>query len=70
MYRTYRNPFTLENQLAEARRAYQQAIEDGADEDVLIDMAIDINELEQEVNFAWQDDEYDADYCSGEYEDE
>lgn len=68
MYRTYRNPYTLEDRLREARKAYAQAVEDGADEDTLIDMACDINELEQEVNFAWQDDEYDSDYCSGEFD--
>ena len=68
MYRAYRNPYTLEDRLREARLAYAQAIEAGADVEDLIDMAMEINELEQEVNFAWQDDEYDSDYCSGEFE--
>ena len=68
MYRAYRNPYNLEDQLQEARAAYQQAIEDGADDDTLIGMAEEINELEQEANFAWQDDEYDADYGSSDWE--
>lgn len=69
MYRTYRNPFTLEDQLAEKRAEYKAAVEAGADAEDLMDLSMDINELEQEVNFAWQDDEYDCDNCSGEFED-
>lgn len=65
MYRQYENPFKLEDQLEEllARRAKE------TDEDALIDLDIEIAELRDRINFAWQDDEYDSDYCSGEYED-
>ena len=64
MYRQYESPFKLQDQLEEllARRAAE------TDEDALIDLDIDIAELRERINFAWQDDEYDSDYCSGEYE--
>lgn len=69
MYRSYRNPHTLEDALAQKRSEYQTALEEGADEDILIGLSEDIAELEQEVNFAWQDDEYDGDNYSGDWED-
>lgn len=64
MYRQYENPFKLQDQLDELldRRAKE------TDEDALIDLDIEIAELKERINFAWQDDEYDSDYCSGEYE--
>lgn len=64
MYRQYEDPHELEYQLEEllARRAKE------TDEDALIDLDIEIAELRDRINFAWQDDEYDSDYCSGEYE--
>ena len=37
---------------------YRRAIEEGVDENVLMDMALKIHELEERVNFAWQDNEY------------
>ena len=61
MYRQYENPYTLEDRLAEAKADYTQALENGADEDTLISLAETIHELEERVNFAWQDDEYDCD---------
>lgn len=64
MYRQYENPFKLEDQLKELQAQYAAE----TDEDVLIDLAQEIEELKDRINFAWQDDEYDSDYCSGEYE--
>jgi len=69
MYRAYENPFTLEDLLAEKRSEYAAALEEGADEDRLMDLQMDIAELEERVNFAWQDDEYDSDNYSGDWED-
>ena len=60
MYRQYEDPYKLEQQLAEAKAIYRRAIEEKADEDVLMDLAIEIHELEERVNFAWQDDEYES----------
>ena len=50
MYRQYENPYTLEKRLAELKelRAYNPEDED---------LAQEIAELEERINFAWQDDE-------------
>lgn len=57
MYRQYENPYKLERQLEKLKQQYCDATENDADEDTLISLAMDINELEERVNFAWQDDE-------------
>lgn len=57
MYRQYENPYKLEKQLEELNQQYCDAVENNADEDTLINLAMDINELEERINFAWQDDE-------------
>lgn len=62
MYRQYEDPYKLEKQLREAREEYSRRMEAGEDIEDLMDLAIEINDLEQRVNFAWQDDEYDAEY--------
>ena len=62
MYRQYENPHKLEKQLAELKAEYRRAKEEGIDEDMLMDISMEINELEERVNFAWQDDEFDE-YC-------
>lgn len=59
MYRQHENPWELENQLAEAKAIYRRAREEEADEDTLMNLAIRVHELEERVNFAWQDDEFD-----------
>lgn len=55
MYRSYENPYTLEEMLKEAEK---RLAENPGDED----LATDVAELRDRVNFAWQDDEYDSDY--------
>ena len=62
MYRNYENPYGLERQLKELKQQYRNAKANGADEDTLISLSLDINDLEERVNFAWQDDEYDEEY--------
>lgn len=57
MYRQYENPNKLEKQLEGLRKQYHEAKENNADEDTLISLAMDINELKERINFAWQDDE-------------
>ena len=37
---------------------YRRAVEEGVDENALMDMSLEIHELEERVNFAWQDNEY------------
>ena len=60
MYRQYEDPYELEQQLKEAREEYSRRMEAGEDIEALIDLAEEINDLEQRVNFAWQDDEHDS----------
>jgi hypothetical protein len=62
MYRQYENPHKLEKQLKELKEEYCIAVEENADEDRLVSLAYDIAELEERINFAWQDDEYDEYY--------
>ena len=50
MYRQYEDPYKLEKQLAEAKERLAQ---NPCDED----LAIEVHELEERLNFAWQDDE-------------
>lgn len=54
MYRQYEDPWKLEDQLAEAK---QRLAEDPLNED----LALEVHELEERVNFAWQDDEFMSD---------
>lgn len=61
MHRQYEDPYELEKQLKELRREYSNAKENNADENTLIELSQDIHELEERVNFAWQDDEYECD---------
>ena len=58
MYRQYENPWELEEQLAEKKAMYRRAIEEGVDENVLMDIALEIHELKERANIAWQDNEY------------
>lgn len=53
IYRQHENPWELEEKLAEAR---QRLVKDPLNED----LAFEVHELEERVNFAWQDDEYES----------
>ena len=53
IYRQYENPYELEQRLAKLK---EQRIHNPNDED----LAIEIHELEERINFAWQDDEYES----------
>lgn len=66
MDRTYENPYTLTEELNE-RKAQLKKAQDNGDEDLAIDIQLDIMELEDRVNFAWQDEEY-LDDCRIEWE--
>lgn len=54
IYRQHEDPWGLEDQLAEAK----QRLAENPDNE---DLALDVHELEERVNFAWQDQEYDED---------
>lgn len=62
MYRQYENPYKLEKQLEELKAKMHKAVEENADEETLMSFAYDIAELEERINFAWQDEEYDENY--------
>ena len=66
MYRQYENPHKLEKQLAELKE--QRANTTNDSELQWLNEAI--YELEERVNFAWQDDEYDEDYARENYPEE
>ena len=63
MYRQYENPNALEERLEEAKR---RLAENPYDED----LANEVAELKDRINFAWQDDEYDEDYVREYYPEE
>ena len=50
IYRQHEDPYTLEKQLAEAKQRLAECPDNE-------DLAFDVHELEERVNFAWQDDE-------------
>lgn len=64
MYRQYENPHMLEDMLAELKMELQNE----KDEDTIINLQIEIAELNDRINFAWHDDEYDSQYNGGEFE--
>lgn len=63
IYRQYENPRTLEDMLEDAKR---RLAENPYDED----LANEVAELKERINFAWQDDEYDEDYAREYYPEE
>lgn len=56
MYRSYEDPYQIQKELDEARAE----LEETTDEDSWIAINQDIAELEERLNHAWQDDEYDG----------
>lgn len=62
MYRAYENPSALEELLDERKSEYHARLEAGESIEDLIDLQCEIAELEDRINFAWQDDEYDSEW--------
>ena len=52
----YENPRLLEKQLKRLKEEYKILLEQDADLDSLFEMKENISELEERVNFAWQDE--------------
>lgn len=61
MYRQYENPWALEEELSRLEYELSMAECDDADIDVIVDIKIEIEELKDRINFAWQDNEYECD---------
>ena len=62
MYRTYRDPHLMEKYLEEAKERLEDfkahhSLVDNDDYDMYIDLVNDVAYYEEQVNFAWQDDE-------------
>ena len=49
MYRQYENPNKLEAELQRLKEEYCIAVEEGADEDILINLQFDIGDLKEDV---------------------
>ena len=71
MYRQYENPRALEDELEKKRETYNKCKEQyfagDMSYDELYEHYIEIKELEDRVNFAWQDEEYDLNYMAENY---
>ena len=57
MYRSYENPYHVEEMLRTAERRLSDLRAAGARPDELLDAEMDVNELRERANFAWQDEE-------------
>lgn len=55
MYRQYEKPNTLKESLANLKREYKLALENNADDETLISLHDNIEDLEERLNFAYQD---------------
>lgn len=67
MYRQYEDARKLEKQLEELKERLHEAYVLGADDDELQDLVLEIAELKERINFAWQDEEYDENYMRENY---
>lgn len=59
MYRQYEYPYEIEKLIERAEIEMQEAIAMN-DEDAQISIAQELAELNDRLNYAWQDDEYDS----------
>ena len=59
MYRQYEDPYEIEKLIERAEIEMQEAIAMN-DEDAHICIAQELAELNDRLNYAWQDDEYDS----------
>lgn len=66
MYRQHEDARKLEKQLAELKKRRANCTDDGE----LEGLCEDIAELEERVNFAWQDEEFEEDYARDNYPEE
>lgn len=62
MFRQYEDPHMLEERLEKARQDLARALQEDPDSDYIVYLYEDVATLEERVNFAWQDDEYDSNY--------
>ena len=71
MYRQYEDPYELQKRLDEVKEEFHKKKELGELEPYdYDDYAMEIADLEERLNFAWQDDEYESNYMRENYPDE
>ena len=57
MYRQYENSYELEKQLEEKQAMYEKMEKSTTDNNLLYDLSMDILELKDRINYAYQDEE-------------
>ena len=57
MYRQHENSYKLEKEFRKLKEEYQNAINEDADEDILISLHFQIEDMRERLNFAYQDEE-------------
>lgn len=62
MYRSYEDPYKLESLLEKRMREYESLRLSNPDSEDLVDLSLEIAELKDRINFAWQDDEFDSNH--------
>ena len=68
-YRRYEDPGKLQNQLDELLARKSELMAEGKyDDDMIEYFAQEEAELTERINFAWQDEEFDAQYAADNYE--
>lgn len=72
MFRRYEDPHKVQEMLDRARQELEDAkreVEISGEEcyDRMIDLYQEVSELEERLNFAWQDDEYEEQYMLENY---
>ena len=70
MYRQYEDPWKCQDMLDKARERLEQAkleADQNPDDDYaierIVDLTLEVQELEDRVRFAWDDQEYDENYA-------
>ena len=58
MYRQHENSCKLEEEFKKLKEEYQNAVNEGADEDILISLHDNIEDMRERLNFAYQDEAY------------
>ena len=57
VYRMYEDPYKIEHLLYDARIELEEAKQNCKDEEYIMLLSETVEELEERLNFAWQDDE-------------
>ena len=69
MYRHYEDPRGLTKEYERKKAEYDRLLAlDAMSEDEMISRHEDLAELEERINFAWQDEEFEANYARDNYD--